>query len=141
MGLKRSHLKSESFVYTLAFGKISNQNLMEHVIALNNETQDIPDFLELADCRQIESVDELSVQGTISSSNLEISRPESKLAILVPEDKTLIFGLARTYQMFSEEKRKAVIVTNKLEEALNFLFEDKDLTSVLEFIEQSSTQS
>ena len=47
-----------------------------------------------------------------------------RLAILIPKDNKAAYGLARAYQMFSEEKREAVNIFHNLDEALVWLTAD-----------------
>jgi hypothetical protein len=94
------------------------------VISLNHETEGISGLRELADCRNITDLSRLSVQGTSDCAALENDRPDSLLALLV-NDSSLLFGLARAYQTFSEENRKDTEIFKDLESALAWLSPDE----------------
>ncbi len=137
MGVIRHHFREHKFVFTVLSGEIDDENLMAHVIDLNKETVEVPDFIELADCRGISNLDTLTVRGTTNAARSEKNRPSSMLALLVP-DSNLILGLTRAYQTFSEDCRKAVEIFRDVDEALAWLAEDEnELLSLADFVKNA----
>lgn len=105
--------------------EISDNDLLRHVIALNNETEGLKDLKELADCREITKVNSSS-QGIINCAEHEIKKHGSKLAILVPQKSSYVFVMARAYQIFSDEYRESVNVFSSIDEALIWLTNDNE---------------
>jgi hypothetical protein len=124
MGFTRQYFKECNFMLTTLSGDVNDQNLLRHVISLNHETEGISGLRELADCRNIADMSCLSVQGTADCAALENNRPDSLLALLV-NDSSLMFGLARAYQTFSEERRKDTDIFKDLDSALAWLAADE----------------
>lgn len=137
MGFSRRYLKDNNFLVTKVTGEVNDHNLREHVIELNMETEGISDLRELADCRGIVDLTQLTVQGTSECAKLENNRPNSLLAILVP-DSTLLFGMARAYQAFSEDRRKDTEIFKSIDEALAWLSKDeREREELKDFIEMA----
>lgn len=112
-------------------GELTDEILVRHVVDLNGEAKEAPDLRELADCRELEHLERLTVQGTANAAALETPRPESLLAILVPDANALLYGMARVYQTFSVEKRREVRILKNLDEALAWLGGDDAERAVL----------
>ena len=132
MGFERRYLKSCHFVWSKATGELDDNALMEQVLALNSETEGMTDFKELSDCSELVSLDKLTVTGTTSCAAAEDNRSESLLAILV-SDSPLLYGMARSYQMFAENNRQAVRIFTDMEAALRWLAVDE--TEVLQLMD------
>ena len=124
MGFARHYLKDYNFMYTKIYGEVNDQSLQQHVISLNKETDGISGLRELADCRELSEMTALTVQGTANCACLENRRPYSLLAILVT-DSTLLFGMARAYQAFSEDRRKSTEIFRDINQALEWLANDE----------------
>ena len=124
MGISRYYLEGHKFMLTKISGELNDKNLMQHVIDLNKETKEVLNLRELADLREIKSLEKLTVQGTVNCSKAEENRPESLLAILVPESNVVLYGMSRAYQMFSEDKRKDVQIFKDIYKALAWLSSD-----------------
>ena len=136
MGITRHFLDNANFVLTRAFGELSDIILRDHVIALNQEASGIEDLRELADCREINDLKDLSVLGASDAASLEIPRPNARLAILTG-DSNLVFGLARAFQTFSEDKRRDVQIFRDFDSALDWLSDDEsDRAKIKVFISE-----
>jgi hypothetical protein len=116
-------MKDHAFMFTKISGDVNDQNLKQHVLDLNRETEGISNLRERADCRVITDMERLSVQGTADCARLESNRPHSLLAIFVT-DSTLLYGMARAYQVFSEDRRKGTKIFKNLDDALAWLAND-----------------
>ena len=137
MGFSRHFLKENNFLLTRVSGDINKTNLMEHMIAFNNETSGISDLRELGDLRGIESLDELSVSQTTRLAGIENSHPGFLLA-MVTDENPLVYGMARAFQMFAENNKKEVRVFKDMDEALSWIAKDDEEFDVLKaFIENA----
>ncbi len=68
MGITRYHLKENKFILSKFTCAIDNQVLKQQVRELMQETEEIPDFRELSDCKKLENIEMLTVEGTTSSA-------------------------------------------------------------------------
>jgi len=125
MGFSHQYFKDHNFLLTRASGDIDGKDLMQHVISVNEDTEGIIDLKELSDCREITSLELLSTKMATMSAANENDKPGSRLAILIPEDNAVIYGIANAYKMFAEDHRKAVQIFKEPAEAINWLAEDK----------------
>lgn len=141
MGFSIHYLKDHRFMYTKISGEINNQNLKQHVIDFNKETEGISDLRELADCRDLINLKALTVNGTSYCATLENNKPQSLLAILVTESP-LLFGMARVYQIFAEGRRGCVKIFKDINNALEWLAKDEqEITLFNEFIKECITST
>ena len=138
MGFSRHLLKSHKFMYNKVSGEVNDHNLKQHIIDLNLETEDIDDLRELADCRDISNVKDLTIERGISPSVSSIkNKPQGMLAILVPESP-LIFGMARAYKTFAEDELKYVEIFKDINHALEWLAKDEQEIAIFnEFIKNA----
>lgn len=123
MGFSRHYFKEFNFLFTNITGEVNDSDLASHVVAINNETRGLVNVKGFADCRDVTKVN-FTTQGTILSATNEENKPGGKIAMLVPENSTLIFAMARAYQMFCEEQFDAVRIFYDFEEALTWLIDD-----------------
>lgn len=126
MGFTRNYSPEHKFMLTQLTGDINDENLLEHVLATNEETRGIAGLREFADCCGVTSLDFLSVLGTAKCGDREDNKPGSRLAILVPEGSWLVKGMAGVFQVFSEDHREAVKLFTNRQEALAWLAADDD---------------
>jgi len=124
MKFSRYHLEEKNFVLTKVFGEVNDKNLMKHITTLNKETVGYAALRKLSDCRGITNLESLTVSGIIHSSQYLDNRPDHMTAILV-SDSPLLYGMARAFQMFSEEKRKDIQIFKNINEALSWLAVDE----------------
>ena len=137
MGFSLHYLKDHKFMYTRISGEINDQDLKQHVIDFNKETEGISDLRELADCRDLINLEALTVKGTSDCAILEDNKPESLLAILVTESP-LLFGMARVYQIFAEGRRESVKIFKDINSALKWLAKDgQEIAIFNEFIKNA----
>ncbi len=137
MGITMHYLKEYNFILSKLSGEINDQNLREYVLAFNKKTRGIPNLRELADCREIENLENMTVRGATSISQDVENHPDSIIAILV-NDSTLLYGMARSYQMFQYEKRKAAEIFKDIDEALSWLSDnDSEIEEFKKFVENT----
>jgi hypothetical protein len=120
MGFSHHFLLDPNFLVTKMSGELDDDLLLKHVMDLNDEAKWMTNLKELADCRNITNLDKLTTQGTVTAASAEHDKPDSKLAILVT-DSSLLYGLARAYQMQAEIHRQEVRIFNTLVEAITWL--------------------
>ena len=134
MGIKRYLLKEQRFYLAKISGTLTDNVLEQHVLTVNEETAGIHGLRQLTDCSEVTDVTELTVSGTTLCAKKEIIKPESLLAIIVPEG-AVYFGMARAYSIFAEDSRKEVRIFRDVNEALEWLVpEPSELLSVKEFM-------
>ena len=138
MGFSRHLLKSHKFLYTKISGEINDHNLRQHIIDLNSETEDIYDLRELADCRDITNVKDLTIKEGISTNVSMIkNKHQGVLAMVIPES-LLLYGMARAYQTFVANKVKCVEVFKDINNALEWLANnDQEIAKFNEFIKNA----
>ena len=122
MPFTRHYLVSRNFILTRATGRIDDSELREHVLALNSEAADLDAALEIADCRELNDVEQITAKGAAAAAALEKGQRRAeggRLAILVGSD--LVFGLARAYATFAMDTRAHVTVCRDLPDAIEFL--------------------
>jgi len=123
MGFTRHFSKELNFLLAKATGEINDSDLASHVKAINEVTNGLSNVKGLADCREITEMN-LTTQDTMLSAQMEDNKPGSKIVILVPENNDLIYGMARSYQMFCEDYCEDVRVFQDYDEALFWLSND-----------------
>lgn len=53
MGFTRHYFQEHTFMLTKITGEINDDDLSQHVVALNKETEGLTNLKELTDCREI----------------------------------------------------------------------------------------
>lgn len=122
MAIERIYYPEENFVLTLIYGKLTNADLGRHVIEMNREYSGIEGVREVADCRYITDVSELSGDGLLGSARMENGSSRvrhGRGAIVVASQH--IYGLARMYAAISAQIRAESRVTYSLDEALDWM--------------------
>ena len=134
MTFARYYDYDHDFVVTVIDGVMNDDNLMKHVIELNEATKSMVNMREFGDATGITDMSELTAMGASRCATHESHRPTSKLAILV-SDNPVVYGMARAYQTFSMEKREDVQIFHTKVEALAWLADDDDdLVRMIDFI-------
>jgi hypothetical protein len=138
MGIQSFYNEDSNFLYTKLASKIEDASLMDFVAILNDKTMGFSDLNELVDCRELSDVSQLSSEMAARIALSENKRENSKLAILV-SDCPVVFGLARSYEMFAEHRWESVEIFQNKDEALQWLgYEDSKKLQVCQFIEQTT---
>ena len=122
MSIERIFFKKENFVLTLIYGKLTEAELLEHVQAMNHQYSDIYGIKELADCRFLYDVSELSGSDLLSTANLEKGSARAiggKGAIVASSD--VVFGLASMYAAIASNIREDSKAFRDMDEAFEFL--------------------
>ncbi|MCP4550167.1 MAG: hypothetical protein GY835_27210 [bacterium] len=135
MGFSRFYLKELDFILTRHPRELDDESLIRYTIDFNKEFEGSVRFREISDCRGLQGIDNLTVEGTTRAAELEIDRPNCRLAILVKDTKEH-YGMARAYQMFASDKRGAVEVFTDLTKALIWLnYSDAEIEIIEDFME------
>lgn len=122
MTIKRTYFEDDNFVLTHMYGKLTAAELGQHVLEMNSEYKGKRSVNELADCRFLTDVSELSTQGVISSAQMQKGAERtsgSRGGIVVASDA--VYGLARAYSVFSQQTRIDSRVFRSVDEAVNWL--------------------
>ena len=135
MGYSHHFYKDYSFILTKVSGKIDGNTLKQHVTDINNTTKEISKLKELVDCTKITNLKLLSTLSTIMSAENEIDKPGSKLAILTPKDRNVLYAMARVYKMFSEDHREEVKIFHAENDAITWLADSNiEATDLKDFV-------
>ncbi len=111
-------------VLTVSSGTLSDADVMQHKAALRDDPRVTRDMKELSDVRAIERLDITEVgirQMTRFDRDAAASRGGHTLAIVATED--IIFGMARMYEMLTEENVRSVQVFRDIDEATRWLLD------------------
>ena len=122
MPIERIYFEDQNFVLTLIYGKLTNSELSNHVLEMNSEYSGIEGVREVADCRYINDVSELSGRGLLTSAELEEGSSRvvhGKGAIVVASEH--IYGLARMYAAIAFRIRDDSRVFYSMGEALQWM--------------------
>lgn len=137
MGISRYYFEESNFVLSRLYGEINDQSLRESVEAFNAEAREKSDLRILTDCRRIDDLENLTVRGTTLDAEIADEHLDYVIAILV-NDSSLLYGLARAYQIFLRKRRKSVKIFRDIDEALSWLAVDEEEVEVLKhFIEST----
>lgn len=138
MSFTRHCFNECNFMLTRVFGEINDKELANHVVQINKKLEDKVNVKELADCRELTNM-HLTTQGTTLNASHEHNKPGSYMAILVPQEHDMIFAMARTYQIFSEEFRDHVNIFSHYDEAISWLTSnnEEEAHSINEFIKNA----
>ena len=122
MTIERIYFEGHNFVLSLIYGKLTEAELGQHVLAMNEEYKDKTAVNELADCRFLTDVSELTAQSVAFSASMEkgVSRVcGSKGAIVVASNT--VFGMARAYAAVAQQARIDSRVFRSMDEAIKWL--------------------
>jgi hypothetical protein len=138
MGLSSHYLEDKEFLFSRISGDLNNLNLFHFVLEVNRLNANKTIRKELADCREVTTLDEMTVPGVVACARAEKERSESLLAILITES-ALQFGMARAFQTFSADQRKGVEIFTDIHEALAWLAKDEQEAEVIRSFVESLT--
>lgn len=115
--------KNEGFVVAKHEGLVSDQELLDTYRQLYNDPDYQLGFKKLVDLRATESMersaDALQDIAQLIKSRYAGSSERFKTAIVAPRD--LSYGLARIYEVYSEETPQETMVFRDLQKALDWL--------------------
>ncbi|WP_240923959.1 hypothetical protein [Mariprofundus ferrooxydans] len=101
---------------------MTNVELGQHVLTLNEAYKDKGTVHELADCRYLTDVSEMTGGGAAFAAGMGAGQKRtfnSKGAIVVASDT--VYGLARAYTTFARETRIDSRVYRSIDEAIEWL--------------------
>lgn len=119
---------------------MTNKLLFNGVLDSRNDKNLKPGFLELADCRKITDTSNLTTDGILTASQLELENTKyvgGKLVIVA--DRPHLRGLAMQYSLYAERSRDAVNIVNTVEEAISWLGLDHLTGQILKDIDELSS--
>lgn len=121
MAIEHTIFPNLNFVLSRLTGSIDDLQLMDHVRKLNLLGKGHQSLKELADCRKLVSITQVSVSGALDAAIKEAghARAEAgKLAILVADQE--VYNYAQLYKAGNSGIRETII-TYDLNEALDWL--------------------
>ncbi len=127
MAIDRIYYKEQNFLLTIIYDQLSDLELIEHVHAINNEYQNIDGLKELADCRYLFDVSQLTARDMLTTADSE--KGTAIGAIIAESD--VIFGLASMYAAIASNIREESKAYRTLDEGIEALCIG-DFKSVLE---------
>jgi len=116
--------EERNLVLTVASGTLYDADVMQHKAALRDDPRVTPDIKELSDVRGIEQLDvtETGIRQMIRfDRDAAASTGGHTLAIVATED--IIFGMARMYEMLTEQNVRSVQVFRDIDEATRWLLD------------------
>jgi hypothetical protein len=122
MPIERKYFREDNFVLTLIYGELTSAQLSDHVIQMNQENSASAGLIELADCRHITDVSQLSGNSLILSAGMERGQARTLGglgAIVVASDE--IYGLAMMYATIAKDSRIDSRVYRSMDEAIEWL--------------------
>jgi len=122
MAIERIYFREANFVLTLIYGKLTNAEIGQHVIEMNHENAASSGMMELADCRYLTDISELSAENLMVAASMEQGQPRTtggKGAIVAISDK--VYGLARVYAAIASGIRVDSQVFRDIDQAMTFL--------------------
>ena len=122
MSIERIYFRKEKFILTLIYGKLTNTEIGEHVMEMNNELATCTGLIELADCRFLTDISELNSEGLAFAASMEKGHPRTlggKGAIVVSSEE--VFDLARVYASIAAVARDDSQVFRNLDTAIGWL--------------------
>lgn len=141
MAIKRIYFENANFVLTLIYDSLTDMELVEHVHAMNTEYEGITGIKELADCRYLYDVSQLTARDMLSTADAEKGSDrvvQGKGAIIAESD--VIFGLASMYAAIASNIREESKAYRKLDEGLNALDLGDARNEVEELLSRESYQ-
>lgn len=139
MAITRIYFKEENFVLTIIYDKLTDLELVEHVQAMNIEYAGIYGIKELADCRYLQDISELTARDMLTTADAEKETTRivgGKGAIVAESD--VIFGLASMYAAIASNIREDSKAFRSLDEAIDFLQVGDFKKKLLEHLSKSA---
>ncbi len=139
MAINRIYFKEKNFVLTIIFDKLTDIELIEHVQVMNTEYEGIYGIKELADCRYLYDISELTARDMLTTADGEKESTRvimGKGAIVAETD--IIFGLASMYAAIASNIREDSKVFRSLDEAIDFLELGEFKSKLLEQLSESA---
>ena len=116
--IRITFLPELNFMNTTYSGRIDDCILKAHVAEINRKAKNLKGACELADCRPIDDLKDLSVNACVEAGGMKIGQTRAEgglLAIVVATVKQ--YGLARAYTVYPNDIRKRILITYSIEEA------------------------
>ncbi|MCK5004257.1 MAG: hypothetical protein KAS21_04175 [Candidatus Aminicenantes bacterium] len=139
MAIDRIYFKEKNFVLTLIYDKLTDIELINHVHAMNTEYEGIYGIKELADCRYLYDISELTARDMLTTADAEKESTRvilGKGAIVAETDG--IFGLASMYAAIASNIREDSKVFRSLDEAIDFLELGEFKSKLIEQLSESA---
>lgn len=111
-------LSDARFVYSRAWGILTDEELLEHADALRNDPRFDPSFSQLADSREMTDL-AVSPQGVRTLATRNPFGKGAKRALVAPS--LVAFGMARMFELVSHRSEDDIKVVKSMAEAKAWL--------------------
>lgn len=122
MSFTHKYIRERNFVLTLISGVIDDNEIKKHVQTLTIDTENMGNFVELADASNLHDISHLTTEGITIAAAFEIDRQpynRDKLAILVSSDEA--YELASNYAAITSYVRYGAKVFRDFRSAIEWL--------------------
>jgi len=110
---------ARSLVLSLGWGVLTDRELLAHVRALTADPRFARDFRQLADLRDVTDV-QITASTIREMVGLNPFGAGARRAVVVTND--VVFGMARMYQILSDESLDELRIFRKMDDALQWLW-------------------
>ena len=111
--------KTQRMVFSIAYGKITDQEVYAHQDKLRDDPDFDPGFSQLVDCTNVTQIDELSTEALYVLAERNPFGLGSRRAFVAPQNPE--YNVFRIYELLTTVHPDVVVVFKDMEEAYEFL--------------------
>jgi hypothetical protein len=110
---------SKKMVFSMAYGNLTDQDVLANLDKLCNDPDFDPSFSQLIDCTNVTHIDELSNEAIYTLADRNPFGLGSLRAIVAPQNPE--FNTFRIYELLTTVHPDVVVVFKNMEDAYEFL--------------------
>jgi hypothetical protein len=126
---------ARSLVLSRGWGVVTDRELLAHVRALTADSRSARDFRQLADLRDVTDI-QITASCIRETVKLNPFGAGARRAVVVTND--IVFGMARMYQIFTDESPDELQIFRKVNDALQWLWIADAKAELLSVLSQTS---
>jgi hypothetical protein len=111
--------KSQSMVFSLAYGNLTDQDVFMHQGKLRTDPDFDPSFSQLVDCTNVTQIDNLSLKALYVLADRDPFGFGSQRAFVAPHNPD--YDVFRLYELLTTAHEDVVVVFRDMEETYKFL--------------------
>ncbi len=140
MPYTRHHLPEHNLLLTRAFGVITDEDVMDHVRAVDEAHAQWDDLLELGDTEGLEArgMTSLTMGVIFRAGKIEAGRKSQKSKLAIVAHNPLVYGFARAYTTVVSGNRAGADAFRSIDEALEWLGLAPHREEILAFIDEAA---